>query len=275
MEVLGPLTPWLGLTLVGFSVGVYGTVVGAGGGFVLVPLLLLLYPREESGVITSISLAVVCLNAFSGSLAYASQRRIDYRSVLALGAVAVPAAVAGALTTHLLPRGLFDRLLGLLLMSLALYLVARPAPAVVTTGWRPRYTRRVLTDAAGNTFMYAFDLRKGMLLAGAIEFLAILFGVGGGPFVVSMLTQVLLFPVHVAAATSLSILLLTSFTATVTHLATGSFTRGVRRTTALGLGVLLGAQVGAALSRRLGGGLIVRLLAGALALVGLRLVVWG
>ncbi|HET8577619.1 MAG TPA: TSUP family transporter [Methylomirabilota bacterium] len=56
----------LGLAAAGFVIGVYGTLIGAGGGFILVPLLLLLYPKESADTIASISLAVVFFNALSG-----------------------------------------------------------------------------------------------------------------------------------------------------------------------------------------------------------------
>ena len=64
----------------GFVIGTYGTLIGAGGGFVLMPILLLLYPDERPEIITCISLAVTFFNALSGSLAYARMRRIDYKS---------------------------------------------------------------------------------------------------------------------------------------------------------------------------------------------------
>ena len=51
--------------------GAFGTLIGAGGGFLLVPILLLLYPNDSVETITTISLAVVFLNALSGSIAYA------------------------------------------------------------------------------------------------------------------------------------------------------------------------------------------------------------
>ena len=38
---------WPALALLGLVVGAYGTLIGAGGGFVLVPLLLLLYPGDR------------------------------------------------------------------------------------------------------------------------------------------------------------------------------------------------------------------------------------
>jgi len=51
----------------GLVVGAFGTMIGAGGGFILVPVLLLIYPDKSSETITSISLAVVFLNSLSGS----------------------------------------------------------------------------------------------------------------------------------------------------------------------------------------------------------------
>jgi uncharacterized membrane protein YfcA len=68
------------LCLLGFAVGVFGTLVGAGGGFILTPVLLLVYPKSTPALITAISLIVVFFNAGSGSVAYARQKRIDYRS---------------------------------------------------------------------------------------------------------------------------------------------------------------------------------------------------
>ena len=67
---------YIWLTLLGFVIGTYGTLIGAGGGFVLVPILLMLYPNESPEIITSISLAVVFFNAMSGSLAYSRMKRI-------------------------------------------------------------------------------------------------------------------------------------------------------------------------------------------------------
>jgi hypothetical protein len=61
---------------------------------------------------------------------------------------------------------------------------------------------------------------------------------------------------------------------TVVHIANGSFAHGgIRRTICLALGVLLGAQLGAALSSRVQGRWIIRSLAIALAFVGVRILI--
>src|SRR3954451_24825040 len=101
-----PMTEWLLIPL-GFVVGAFGTLIGAGGGFILVPVLLLLYPTAKPSVITGISLAVVFFNAASGSVAYWRARRIDVRTALIFATATIPGAILGALVVEYVPRGLF------------------------------------------------------------------------------------------------------------------------------------------------------------------------
>jgi uncharacterized protein len=54
---------YLWLIPVGVFVGVYGTLIGAGGGIVLSPLLLVAYPAVRPVLLTSISFAVIFFNA--------------------------------------------------------------------------------------------------------------------------------------------------------------------------------------------------------------------
>src|SRR5689334_10059087 len=99
---------WLELGVLGLAVGTFGMLIRAGGGFLLVPLLLLLYPDTPASTITAISLAVVCVNATSGSIAYARLGRIDYRTGVIFALASAPGAVLGSLVTEWLPRGIFD-----------------------------------------------------------------------------------------------------------------------------------------------------------------------
>jgi uncharacterized membrane protein YfcA len=117
---------YLWLLPLGFLVGAYGTLIGAGGGFLLVPILLLLYPQETPETITSISLAVVFFNALSGSFAYARLKRIEYRSGLIFSAATIPGAILGALTTAYVPRRFFDSIFGLLLLAVSVFLMINP-----------------------------------------------------------------------------------------------------------------------------------------------------
>ena len=58
------------------------TLVGAGGGSVLVPVLLLMMPNESPATLTGISLAVVFFNAYSGTVAYMRLERCGISPLL-------------------------------------------------------------------------------------------------------------------------------------------------------------------------------------------------
>jgi uncharacterized membrane protein YfcA len=65
--------------------------------------------------------------------------------------------------------------------------------------------------------------------------------------------------------------MITAFTGSVTHFVTGLFHAGTARAVALSIGAVVGAQAGAMLSQKIHGEWIIRSLAFALGLVGIRL----
>ncbi|EPR44669.1 protein of unknown function DUF81 [Desulfovibrio sp. X2] len=270
----------LGFILLGFGTGAYGTLIGAGGGFVLMPLLLLLFPNEQADVLTSISLAVVFFNAASGTGAYASMRRIDYRSGLAFALAATPGAVLGALGTGLLPRRAFDTIFGALLVAGAVFLIMRSPrpgsqPRARTEGEGGHLTHRRIVDSQGVVHEYAFPLRRGVVISVFVGFVSSFLGIGGGIIHVPAMIYLLDFPVHVATATSHFVLMLMALAGTLTHVAIGSFHHGLERTLYLSIGVLGGAQAGAYLSNHIKGRFIIQSLALALAFVGARILLLG
>jgi len=266
-----------GLVLLGVAVGAYGTLIGAGGGFVLTPALLLLYPGREPEVITAISLGVVFFNAVSGSAAYGHQKRIDYSSALMFAASTMPGAVLGAFLTEQFPRDAFESAFGILLITVAIWL-ALPRPSRVIVSQPPRrYLHRELTDHHGDTYVYSFDPYLGIAFGLAIGFVSSLFGVGGGIIYVPSMVLLMRFPAYIATATSTFTLMFTSGAGAMVHLTQGHYEDVVGEELALALGVLVGAQLGALASVRLQSRqmVVLRLLSGALALVGLRLAFGG
>src|SRR6266487_6243099 len=104
------------LILAGFIIGALGTLVGAGGGFILVPVLILTHPSLSPEIITAISMALVASNAVSGSVAYARSGRIDYNVGLVFALFTIPGSILGVLTTQYIPRFAFEIFFGLLLI---------------------------------------------------------------------------------------------------------------------------------------------------------------
>jgi uncharacterized membrane protein YfcA len=279
------LAPYVWLLPLGFVVGTFGTLIGAGGGFILVPVLLLLYPDDSPDLIASISLAVVFFNALSGSIAYGRMKRIDLKSGMIFSAATIPGAVVGAFTTAYIPRRLFDGIFGILMIAAAAYLLLWPmdeaeASATIAQGDTPTnsayYPTTTLVDAEGRKYVYSYNAPLGVGLSLVVGFVSSFLGVGGGFIHVPALVHLLNFPVHIATATSHFILAIMALSGTMVHVLTGTFAHGLRRTIFLAIGVLFGAQLGAYLSNRVHGDWIIRGLAVALAFVGIRIlsVVW-
>ena len=266
-----------GFVALGFGIGTLGTLIGAGGGFILLPVLALLFPLEPTGTLTATSLAVVAANATSGAIAYGRQQRIDYRSGLAFALATLPGSVAGALLARSIPRGPFDTAFALVLLALALVLLRSgveqgpPAPEGRAWGRVPR----TLVDAAGTVHRYHVELPLGIAISFVIGFASSLLGIGGGFIHVPALIAVLGFPVHIATATSHFVLAIMATVGTITHILAGDLVDVWPRAVYLAAGAVVGAQVGARLSTRVNGTVIVRLLAGALVLVALRLAAQG
>lgn len=265
---------YLWLIPVGIVVGAFGTLIGAGGGFVLMPVLLLVYPNEKPAIITSISLAVVFFNALSGSAAYARMKRIEIRTGLMFSAAAAPGAVLGAMTTAYIPRRQFDMIFGILMIAASAYLIwsaGRKQGKRAASDPAARRFKIDLVDAEGIRHVFSYNPAIGIAISIFVGYLSSLLGIGGGIIHVPAMVYLLDFPVHIATATSHFILAIMALTGTVVHIVTGAFTRGVRRTICLAIGVLIGAQIGAAMSNRVKGVWIIRGLAAALGAVGLRI----
>ena len=243
----------------GLLIGGIGTLIGAGGGFLLMPILVLLYPKEQPEVLASISLAVVFFNALSGSIGYARQKKIAYSCGWLFVAAGIPGAIAGALITARIPRSVFDLWLGslLVMVAVALAIIGTLRPPSEGEGAPPH--ARVVWG-------------RGTALSFIVGFVSSLLGIGGGIIHVPGLVYLLRFPVHLAAGTSHFVLAFTAAAGTIVHITNGEFHAGYRRTAALAVGVIVGAQLGAHLSKVTPPGWILRVLALALGLVGIRVV---
>src|ERR1043165_7803807 len=133
-------------------------MVGAGGGFLIVPVLLLVWhlpPARAAGT----SLSVVFLNATAGSFSYAKQGRIDYKSGILLALPTLPGSVAGAFFAERMSGRGFDVTFAVLLLLVAALLIWKPtgrADAATVSheaearGWW--HMRRKLTDKSGHEF---------------------------------------------------------------------------------------------------------------------------
>ncbi|MDQ3698569.1 MAG: sulfite exporter TauE/SafE family protein [Gemmatimonadota bacterium] len=259
------------LAFLGVAVGVYGTLVGLGGGFLVVPLLLLIYKLSPPAAAAT-SLVVVFLNAASGSAGYLRRRRVDLATGIVLAAGTIPGALIGPWVAERTPERAFKVALSLFLFAMAVFLYLRPAREI-TYARPPRagfgWVHRRFRDAEGMAFEYTYNVPLALAISFVVGILASLFGIGGGIVHVPAMLHLMSFPVHIATATSQFVLAITALTGMLEYARRDYIEWPVA--IAIGVGVVAGAQIGAAVSHRMHGRRIVRLLIIAIVLLAGRL----
>jgi uncharacterized membrane protein YfcA len=250
------------LSVLGIAVGMFGTIVGVGGGFILVPLLMIVY-KATPPIAVGTSLCIVALNAISGSISYARQKRIDYRTGMLFALGTIPGAIAGASLIDYISIAAFDVGFGVFMMVMAAYMTMKPSVQRESGGSSPSLefdpSRRI-----------QYNLPMGMFVSFVVGFLSSLAGIGGGLVHVPAMIYLFHFPTFIAVSTSHFILAISTTVGAASHISLGHVLWD--KVPSLGIGVIIGAQIGARLSHRIHTQIIVRGLAVAVVIAAIRLI---
>lgn len=260
---------WFGLALLGLIVGVIAGMFGVGGGFLLTPLLAILF-RIPLPVAVGTGLCQMIGVATSALLRHQrlgqGEIKIDWLMMagsllgVRLGADTVTAlAKMGSLapTGHsvswaklILSGGYIVVLSGVALwMAKDARRPSLPAGALAPPGPLTRLTLPPLTDLprTGHRISATLLAYIGLLMG----FLSGLLGIGGGVALMPLLLYGVGMRVRMAAGTGVLVLLATALVGTATHASAGHVDLRVAVMLLVGSGI--GAQVGASLTARLNG----------------------
>ena len=260
------------LAALGLSVGTVGAMVGVGGGFLIVPALLFLYPDATPAQVTNISLVAVFFNAASSSVRYRRLRAQDLRTAGILILLAAPAAVVGKALTLVIDRAPFEVIFGGALVLGAAYLIVRGAVEREPPGPSPAGRPRVIEMTDGTRHEYRVRERLVALVAPVAGLYAGFFGIGGGIVNVPFMIIVLRMPARVAAATSHVELMVAALAALAVAVAAGG--GGGTQWAMAGVvsaGTLVGAQIGVRLASAASARLVLTVLGAGLLFAGVRL----
>lgn len=108
----------------GLAVGLFTGLVGAGGGFLIVPALVL-WAELPIGKAVGTSLAVIVLNSTAGFAGYASQVHIDPALVSAVIACAVGGSFLGARLAHRADPARVRSVFAVFVLAMAALIIAR------------------------------------------------------------------------------------------------------------------------------------------------------
>jgi len=243
------LVPMLAL---GSIVGFIGALLGLGGGFILVPLLITLFHFEAHQAVGT-SIAAVMFTGASSAFAYFKQRRLDWKLAIIAESTTMPGGLTGAYLTTFISSGGLRILFAFLLFGLALSMILKKTREESHSGKRPnaphRFSwRRRLRDSYGKIFEYSVNLPRLLSASYLAGVLSGFFGIGGGTIKVPVLYH-LGVPMHIAVATSTLMITLTALAGTLGHL----MLQHVRWIELMGIvpGIIVGTRFGAVTARRI------------------------
>lgn len=269
---------YLVLTIIALASGIIGSLVGLGGGVILVPSMLYigltlgLFPDMTPQRVVGLSVVMMIFTGLSSSLSYMKTKQIDYKSGLIFVIGSVPGTIVGAWLNKGMDLISFNLFFGILLIFLSTLLFVRdklkPIDWFVNHG-----VKKSFTDPQGQTFEYGFPAWFAVGFSFFVGMISGLFGIGGGSLMVPAMVLLFRFPPHVAVATSMFMVFLTSIVNSLSHIYLGNVPWIY--TIPVIVGAYAGAKLGAALNKRLKSKTLVLILQIVMMLIGIRSIMEG
>jgi len=263
------------LVLIGIAIGLLSSMIGLGGGFLIVPILILIFGLPTKSAV-AISLVAISGTAISATIGYLRQRRIDFKLGLLYDILDIPGVILGAYLTTLLPSKILKIICGIFIIFISLILTKNRQIFVSKEGsikeTQEKGWQRKIIDSFGQKFEYSIQKPIFVLLSSFFGGLITgLIGLGGG--ITDTSTMILLgVPTHIAVASSEFAMALTNLAGVISH----GFLRNILFSYAIPLtiGTIAGAQIGCRLTAKIKGKLLQKTIAFIAFIIGLRLLFW-
>ncbi len=265
----------LSIFLIAILAGLVGSVLGLGGGIIVVPALTLLFGFEIRTAVAASAVAVIATST-GAAVAYLRDHITNTRIAMLLEVGTTLGALSGALVAGLLPAQYLFLLFGLL-MAYSAWSMFRARKTELPEGVQPDRLSQQL-HLSGSYYDQALERQvsyeatgtlPGLLLMYISGALAGLLGIGGGAFKVLAMDQIMRLPIKVSTATSNFMIGVTAAAGATVYFVRGDVEPLVAGPVALG--VLLGAMAGARLMVKLKGSTLRKLFIPVLVYIALQM----
>jgi uncharacterized protein len=276
------------LMLLAIGIGFLASLFGIGGGFLLVPTMIMIVGLDTHMTVGTVSL-VITFMALSSSIAYAKQKRIDYKVTGILMAASIIGSVIGAWVTTLVTGQLILILFGTIEATLAVILGLKKTPAEKqklkeklelknrdsksdnsdeskktdnqaelekkmeiqdnVSAKKWYILDRTKTDSDGNTYKYQANLLIAFPFCLLAGFLSSLLGIGGGTLYIQIFIFLCGMSIHMAIASSMFTIFISGISSTIAFASIGQIDYIVA--IAYSIGMIVGAQLGAIVSKKI------------------------
>ena len=251
----------------GFAAGVFGSLLGLGGGILIVPLLTLGFGLDLRSAV-GVSLVCVIMTSSAAAAVYLEKHVANLRLGMSLELFTAIGALVGGSIAFLIDERFLSVLFAALLGYVALSMIRGAAssketedvPVSTPVGPEPEFVpsrgepaaagtgEAFLASVAGPDYVVR-NLRVGIVGATGAGVVSALLGIGGGTVKVPLMHLAMGVPLRVATATSNLMIGITAAASAVIYLLRGEIDPYVAGPTAIG--VFLGATIGSRVSHRI------------------------
>lgn len=260
-------------------------MIGIGGGLANVPFLIYLM-NQDPKFATLVSSSVIICTSTTSFLNYRRDNKIDYKTFKQYIPLVVIGSIIGGFAAESLPTHLIKQVFGIFVIASGIRGVRRSFFASksedeanpVLNPDSPNY--RKIIDRDGNEYEYEVKLKTGQFFALLGGLLAGTIGVGGGIVFVPLLNIISDVPIHVAAPTSMTMIVVSSTIAVITRLSiiirSGDpfdWAKYFTYVIPMGLGSVIGATIGPRRVKRVNSKQLLGLFWATAVLAGIRMLI--
>ena len=214
------------LICIGLAAGTVGSLIGLGGGIIIVPMLLNIdhflsaFSTVPIHVAVGTSLITIVFSSLSSTLSYHKQKRIDYKSGILFLIGSVPGSLLGTYINSLLNTERFTLFFGIFLICISVFLFVSSKLNKKSKEIHKGIIRTYTNDE-GEAYTYSYSLPLAISLSICIGIISGLFGIGGGILLVPMMAFLFGFPPQLAVATSMFVVMFTTLGSSISYITLG------------------------------------------------------
>ena len=214
------------LISIGLAAGTVGSLIGLGGGIIIVPMLLNIdhflsaFSTVPIHVAVGTSLITIVFSSLSSTLSYHKQKRIDYKSGILFLIGSVPGSLLGTYINSLLNTERFTLFFGIFLICISIFLFVSSKLNKKTKEIHKGIIRTYTNDE-GEAYTYSYSLPLAISLSVCVGIISGLFGIGGGILLVPMMAFLFGFPPQLAVATSMFVVMFTTLGSSISYITLG------------------------------------------------------
>lgn len=221
------------LIIIGFITGFLSGLLGIGGGFIIVPLLTILFGIPIKVAIGTSS-AYITITSIVGSYKHIKNGFVNFKIVFAIGISAIISAQIGAMLCIKTPKDIVQILFGAILILIGVYMLIKE---------RYKFSMKF----QGEKFFVSIPIA--FLIGIVVGLFSGFFGIGGAIILIPLMLYIMKLQPHLVIGCSLMISMLSAFSGTITYLANNFV--DVYLLVALVSGSIFSAYIGASMSSKI------------------------